>query len=101
MKKILLSLMFLNLINCTWTPIVDTKGRTGTHTQAQAENLTDDIRLCEMIAEENSNKVVEAGKGFYNYFIRPQTLWLSPEAKYNRETYMRNCLRGRGHNILN
>jgi hypothetical protein len=45
--------------------------------------------------------VVEAGKGFYNFFIRPQTLWLSPEAKYNRETFMRNCLKNRGHSILN
>ena len=102
MKKIiLLSFILINLTNCAWKPIVDTKGRTGTHNSAQAENLSDDIKLCEMIAEENTNKVVEVGKGFYNYFIRPQTLWLSPEAKYDRENYMRNCLRGRGHNVIN
>ena len=100
-KLILLSLILLNLTNCAWKPIVDTKGRTGTHSTAQAENLSDDIKLCEMIAEEHTNKAVEATKGFYNFFIRPQTLWLSPEAKYDRENYMRNCLKGRGHNVLN
>jgi hypothetical protein len=100
-KLILLSLILLNLTNCAWKPIVDTKGRTGTHSTAQAENLSDDIKLCEMIAEEHTNKAVEASKGFYNLFIRPQTLWLSPEAKYDRENYMRNCLKGRGHNVLN
>ena len=54
-----------------------------------------------LFRSEHTNKAVEAGKGFYNIFIRPQTLWLSPEAKYDRETYMRNCLTGRGHKILN
>lgn len=101
MKTLLGLLLILVTSNCAWKPIVDTKGRTGTHNSAQAENLSDDIKLCEMIAEENTNKVVEVGKGFYNYFIRPQTLWLSPEAKYDRENYMRNCLRGRGHNVIN
>lgn len=101
MKTLLGLLLILVINNCAWKPIVDTKGRTGTHNSAQAENLSDDIKLCEMIAEENTNKVVEVGKGFYNYFIRPQTLWLSPEAKYDRENYMRNCLRGRGHNVIN
>ena len=101
MKTLLGLLLILVISNCAWKPIVDTKGRTGTHNSAQAENLSDDIKLCEMIAEENTNKVVEVGKGFYNYFIRPQTLWLSPEAKYDRENYMRNCLRGRGHNVIN
>jgi hypothetical protein len=100
-KQILLGLIILNLTNCAWKPIVDTKGRSGTHGSTQAESLSDDIKLCELIAEEHTNKAVEAGKGFYNFFIRPQTLWLSPEAKYDRETYMRTCLKNRGHSILN
>ena len=101
MKKLILLSLILSLTSCAWKPIADTKGRSGTHNSAQAENLSDDIKLCELIAEEHTNKVVEAGKGFYNFFIRPQTLWLSPEAKYNRETFMRNCLKNRGHSILN
>jgi hypothetical protein len=101
MKTLLGLILIITISNCAWKPIVDTKGRTGTHNSAQAENLSDDIKLCEMIAEEHTNKAVEVGKGFYNLFIRPQTLWLSPEAKYNRENFMRNCLKGRGHNVLN
>lgn len=100
--RTLLGLVLLSLIaNCAWKPIVDTKGRSGSHPSSTAEQLSDDIKICELIAEEHTNKAVEAGKGFYNIFIRPQTLWLSPEATYNRETYMRNCLTGRGHKILN
>jgi hypothetical protein len=101
MKTLLSLILILTISNCAWKPIVDTKGRTGTHSTAQAELLSDDIKLCELIAEEHTIQVVELGKGFYNYLIRPQTLWLSPEAKYNRENYMRNCLRGRGHNVIN
>jgi len=101
MKKLILLGLILNLTNCAYKPIVDTKGRTGTWNESRAAELTDDIQHCTKLAEDNTNKAVEAGKGFYNFFIRPQTLWLSPEAKYDRETYIRNCLKGRNHNVIN
>jgi hypothetical protein len=101
MKKLILLGLILNLTNCAYKPIVDTKGRTGTWNESRAAELTDDIQHCTKLAEDNTNKAVEAGKGFYNFFIRPQTLWLSPEAKYDRESYIRNCLKGRGHNVIN
>jgi hypothetical protein len=36
--------------------IIDTAGRSGTFNNSTAENITNDIILCEQLADKNTNK---------------------------------------------
>ena len=100
--KTLLSLILILLIsNCAYNPIIDSKGRSGTWNESRAVEMTDDIQHCKLLAEQHLSALDEAGSFFNNHIFRPFYLWLPPEEKRTRENYVRNCLRGRGHNVIN
>ena len=102
MKKILFIMLSLSLLQgCSYKPIIDTAGRSGTFDNSTAENITNDIILCEQLAEDNTNQLFESYKVVHNWYIRPQTLWLMPKAEYTKKKLIRNCLKGRGHAIIN
>ena len=102
MKKILLCGLLATLLQaCSYKPIIDTAGRSGTFNQDRANLITDDIVICEKLAEDNTNQLFESYKVVHNWYIRPQTLWLMPKAEYTRQKLIRNCLKGRGHAIIN
>ena len=102
MKKILLIATFVTLLQgCSYKPIIDSNGRSGTFNNSTAENITNDIILCEQLAEDNTNQLFESYKVVHNWYIRPQTLWLMPKAEYTRQKLIRNCLTKRGHSVLN
>ena len=103
MKKTILTVGLLcTLLNaCAYRPIIDSNGRSGTFNNSTAENITNDIILCEQLAEDNTNQLVESYKVVHNWYIRPQTLWLMPKAEYTRQKLIINCLTKRGHSVLN
>ena len=102
MKKILLCGLLATLLQaCSYKPIIDSNGRSGTFNNSTAENITNDILLCEQLAEDNTNQLVESYKVVHNWYLRPSTLWLMPKAEYTRQKLIRNCLKGRGHAIIN
>ena len=103
MKKIILfTMLSLTLLQaCSYKPIIDTAGRSGTFNEDKAKEITNDIILCEQLAEKNTNQLVESYKVVHNWYLRPSTLWLMPKAEYNRENLVRNCLTKRGHSVLN
>ena len=101
-KTILLCGLLATLLQaCSYKPIIDTAGRSGTFNQDRANLITDDIVICEKLAEDNTNQLFESYKVVHNWYIRPQTLWLMPKAEYTRQKLIRNCLKGRGHAIIN
>ena len=59
------------------------------------------IILCQEIAKENTNQLVESYKVVHNWYLRPGVLWLMPKAEYTNNKLVRNCLKGRGHNVIN
>jgi len=91
----------LILTNCTYKPVIDSAGRSGTFNQDNANQITNDIILCEELADRNTNEIVESYKVVHNWYIRPQTLWLMPKAEYTKHKLIRNCLVNRGHSVLN
>src|SRR5210317_479929 len=103
MKKTILlcGLCILLLQNCAYKPIIDTAGRSGTFNNSTAENITSDIIICEELAKKNTNDLVESYKVVHNWYLRPSTLWLMPKAEYTNNKLVRNCLKGRGHNVIN
>tara|TARA_R100000231_G_scaffold116322_3_gene86678 strand:+ start:706 stop:972 length:267 start_codon:yes stop_codon:yes gene_type:complete len=88
MKKIII-LMFL-LTNCTYKPLVDTAGRSGTFDEAKAVELTNDLQHCKTIGKENTNFVSNI-----LYWSVSETM----DTKY--EALVRKCLSNRGHSVLN
>ena len=102
MKTILLLMLSMTLLQaCTYRPIIDSNGRSGTFNNSTAENITNDIILCEELAKQHTNQLVESYKVVHNWYLRPGVLWLMPKAEYTNNKLVRNCLIGRGHNVIN
>ena len=102
MKTILLIMLSVSLLQaCSYRPIIDTAGRSGTFDSDRANQITNDIILCEELAKKNTNDLVESYKVVHNWYLRPSTLWLMPKAEYTNNKLVRNCLKGRGHNVIN
>ena len=102
MKTILLIMLSLSVLQaCSYRPIIDSNGRSGTFNNSTAENITNDIILCQELAKDNTNDLVESYKVVHNWYLRPGVLWLMPKAEYTNNKLVRNCLKGRGHNVIN
>ena len=86
---------------CAYNPIIDTAGKSGTFTEDKANQITNDIILCEQLAEKHTNDLVESYKVVHNWYLRPSTLWLMPKAEYTNQKLVKNCLTNRGHSVLN
>lgn len=101
MKKTLLILLMLFVTNCAYKPVVDTAGRSGTFDYSKSDEITNDLQHCKVLAKDNTNNFVEAGKYVWNYYFRAGTLWLSPKAEYTYPTIYKKCLTNRGHSVVN
>jgi hypothetical protein len=104
MKKTILTLGLLcTLLNaCAYKPIIDTAGRSSaSFNESQAKEITNDIIICENLAKQHTNDLVESYKVVHNWYLRPSTLWLMPKAEYTNKKLVKNCLTNRGHSVLN
>jgi hypothetical protein len=103
MKKIiLLSLILLNLTNCsTYKPIIDTKGRAGTWNEARAVEITDDIQHCRTLADEHITTSMEIQNFVILNILRPASLGVVSVPEDTKKNYIKNCLKGRNHNVIN
>ncbi len=90
-KTILLCGLLATLLQaCTYRPIIDTAGRSGTFNEDKAKEITNDTQHCKTIARENST------------FVGNILFWsVSPTLDTKYESIMRKCLSLRGHAILN
>jgi len=94
-------LIFVFVAQCSYKPIIDSKGRSGKWNEARATEMTDDLQSCEYQAKKHTSGIVEVSKKGYNYLIRPKLLWLSPKAQDKYKQITVNCLESRGHAVLN
>ena len=99
MKKIIFLMLFLT--SCSYKPVIDTAGRSGTFDISKSDEITNDLQHCKTLAKENTNGLIESSKYVWNYYFRSSTLWLSPKAEYVYPKLYRNCLTNRGHSVLN
>ena len=91
MKKILLIATLVCSLNAcsTYKPVVDTVGRSGTFDESRAEQITDDIIMCEQVAKTNTTFLSNI-----NHWI------LSPKAETQYEHIVKTCINNRGHSLL-
>lgn len=92
-----LLLITLLITQCAYKPVVDHRGNNG---KEVAYRYNDDLQTCKSIAKENTNSLIEFTKMSYNWYIRPQLLWLPDKAEYSYKTMVQECLQQRGHSVL-
>ena len=93
LKKLLVMLM---ITSCSYKPIVDNRGLNG---KEGSYRYNDDLSTCKEIAKENT-PVYEPLKYAYNWYVRPQLLWLPDKAPYSYKAMVNKCLTNRGHSII-
>lgn len=102
MKKLLSLIVILSITSCTtYKPVVDTAGRSGTFPHTKAEDITNDIILCEKFAEKTLSDSQEFQAWIIDNILRPASLGVVSKADDTRKNYTRKCLTNRGHSLLN
>ena len=100
--RILLSLVIISLTNCsTYKPIIDSKGRAGTWNEARAVEITDDIQHCTMLADQHLSTSTEIQAWIIDNILRPASLGVVSKAEDTKKNYIKKCLAGRNHNVIN
>ena len=91
MKNILLVAILVCFLNscASYSPIIDTKGKSKFET-SNASEISNDKILCEKLAKNNTTFF-----GNINFWI------LSPKAETQYTDIYRKCLLGRNHQVLN
>jgi hypothetical protein len=102
MKTLLGLILILTISNCsTYKPIIDTKGRAGTWNEARATEITDDIQHCTMLADQHITSSMEFQNWLIDNIFRPASLGVVSKAEDTKKSYIKNCLKGRNHNVIN
>ncbi len=102
MKTLLGLILILLITNCsTYKPIIDTKGRAGTWNEARAVEITDDIQHCTMLADQHITTSMEFQNWIITNILRPASLGVVTLPEDTKKNYIKNCLKGRNHNVIN
>jgi len=102
MKKLILLSLVLSLTSCsTYTPIIDSKGRAGTWNEARAVEITDDIQHCRTLANDNITTSMEIQNFIILNILRPASLGVVSVPEDTKKNYIKKCLAGRNHNVIN
>lgn len=89
-NKLLIATLVCLLQACSYKPLVDSSGRSGTFDISKAEEITNDTQHCKTLAKDNSN------------FVSNILYWsVSPTLDTKYESIVRKCLTKRGHSVLN
>jgi hypothetical protein len=102
MKTLLGLILIITISNCsTYKPIIDTKGRAGTWNEARAVEITDDIQHCTMLADQHITNGIEFQNFIITNILRPASLGVVSLPEDTKKNYIKNCLKGRNHNVIN
>ena len=102
MKTLLSLILILTISNCTtYTPIVDSVGRSGTFNEIKADRITDDIILCTSLADKHITTSMEIQNFIILNILRPASLGVVSVPEDTKRNYIKNCLKGRNHNVIN
>ena len=86
---IMLGIVCTLLSGCAYNPVIDTAGRSGTFSEMKADQITNDIQHCKMLAKANSNIIEDA------------LFWIfSPDSETKSTKMNKRCLTNRGHSVI-
>lgn len=99
--NILIPVVCTSLLSaCSYSPIVDTAGRSGAYDEDRAREITNDIQHCQKLADENTNRTIDAITQVTNLYASVGTLGMIPRKESTYKTRVRKCLEGRGHSVI-
>ncbi|MEK9886426.1 MAG: hypothetical protein VW452_05930 [Pelagibacteraceae bacterium] len=85
-----LAFIILFVTGCSYKPVIDSAGRSGTFQISKSDEITNDQQHCHYVAKQNVNL-------FSNI-----TYWIfDPKMETKYQVLYRKCLIGRGHSVLN
>jgi|MDSZ01.3.fsa_nt_gb hypothetical protein len=98
-KKSLLILCF-SVAGCSYQPIIDTAGRSGTHTENKAGEITNDVQHCKNLADTHTVRTVDEVQTVMNWYFSTVSLGIIPRKESTYKKRVRRCLEGRGHSVI-
>jgi hypothetical protein len=100
-KTILISTILVVFLNaCVPNVVVDTKGRSGTFNYSTAEDLTNDKILCEQLVKDNVNLAFDYSRYAFAKYVEIGTIGLIKADELKSKKINRECLKNRGHSVL-
>ena len=103
MNKRIIAVVLLGLISttaCTYSPRVDTVGRSGTFPETTAPRLTDDIEICRSYADEHTIRTYDTLNQLWGAYFHYASLGIVPKRESKYKERVNQCLRGRGHSVI-
>jgi hypothetical protein len=85
---------------CSYNPVIDTAGRSGTFPNAKAVEITNDIQHCKKLASETVNPVLDEVQNAFNLYVSMGTLGIVPRRTKDYDQVVKNCLTNRGHSVV-
>ena len=101
MNKVLIPAVVAAVLSgCTYNPIVDTAGRSGSYDEDRAREITNDIQHCKQLADEHTNRTLDTWMQVANLYASVGTLGMIPRKESTYKARTRKCLEGRGHSVI-
>lgn len=99
--NILIPVVCASLLSaCSYSPIIDTAGRSGTYNENKANEITNDIQHCKQLADEHTVRSVDNVSSAMNWYASAATLGMIPRKESTYKKRVRKCLEGRGHSVI-
>ena len=99
MKGVIIAGFFF-LAGCSYQPIIDTGGRSGTYAENKAAEITNDVQHCKDLADEHTVKTVDQVQTAMNWYFSTATFGIIPRKESTYKKRVRRCLEGRGHSVI-
>ncbi len=91
---------WLSVAGCSYQPIIDTAGRSGTYTEDKAGEITNDVQHCKQLADEHTVRTVDEVQTVMNWYFSTVSLGIIPRKESRYKKRVRRCLEGRGHSVI-
>lgn len=103
MKKNINQILIVGLLvtGCSYNPVIDTAGRSGTFQEQKAVEITNDVQHCRELADEHTIRSLDMAQEAINMYVSYGTLGIVPRRESTYKVRVRKCLEGRGHSVLN
>lgn len=85
---------------CSYKPVIDTAGRSGTFTEDKAREITNDIQHCEQLVDQHINSTWDSTQQAINWYFSTASLGIIPRKESAYRSAMRRCLTNRGHSVI-
>lgn len=100
MNKTILIGTALLMTACSYKPVVDTAGRSGTYNEDRAREITNDIQHCERLVDTHINRTWDSTQQAINWYFSTASLGIIPRKESAYRSAVRKCLTNRGHSVI-